>query len=237
MKILLVALLISGLFIFPSCKKVVGEGPVVTETRSVGSFTGISFETAGKVNFTIGPKLPVELIAQQNILDVLQTNIVSGVLHIDFKDNVRVRDYEDIIVNITAPSADYLRLSGSGDMNVLGSLAANNLTMMLSGSGNIYVQTTIIADKINAKVSGSGNISVLNGSAINEDVDISGSGNVELAGVTAQNATTRTSGSGDVKVNLSKSLGVHISGSGSVYYHGNPVISTHISGSGRVIPF
>jgi len=77
----------------------------------------------------------------------------------------------------------------------------------------------------------------LNGSAINEEIDISGSGNVDLANVPAQVATTRTSGSGDVKVNLSKSLDVHISGSGSVYYHGNPMISTHISGSGKVIPF
>ena len=29
------------LFIFPSCEKVVGEGPLVTQTRSVGNFTGV----------------------------------------------------------------------------------------------------------------------------------------------------------------------------------------------------
>lgn len=237
MRTLSVAMLVSGLFIFSSCKKIVGEGPVVTETRSIGNFTGISFETAGKVNFNTGPEWRVELSAQRNILDVLQTNLVNGVLHIDFKDNVRASNYEEIIANITAPSADYLRLSGSGDLNVRGDLAASSLTMMLSGSGNIYVQTAVIADKIKAKVSGSGSISILNGSAINEDVDISGSGNVELAGVTAQNAATRTSGSGDVKLSVSKKLDVHISGSGSVYYQGNPVITTHISGSGRVIPF
>ena len=237
MKTLITALIVAGLFILPSCRKVVGEGPVVTETRTVGSFTGISFETAGKVNFTIGPEQHVELIAQQNILDVLQTNIVSGVLHIDFKDNVRVRNYEEIIVNITAPSADYLRLSGSGDINANGIIAANSFTMTISGSGNIYVQNATIADKIKASVSGSGSMSILDGSAINEDIDISGSGNIDLAGVPAQYGATRTSGSGDVKVNLSKSLDVHISGSGSVYYRGSPVISTHISGSGKVIPF
>ncbi len=237
MKILLGAFLVTALFIFPSCRKVNGEGPVVTETRSVGNFTGISFETAGKVNFTIGLERRVELMAQRNILDVLQTNIASGVLHIDFKDNVRVKNYEEIIVNITAPYADYLRLSGSGDMNVHGDLAANGLTMTISGSGNIYVQKAAIGDKIKASVSGSGSMSILNGSAINEDIEISGSGNIDLGGVPAQFAATRTSGSGDVKVNLSKSLDVHISGSGSVYYHGSPVISTHISGSGKVIPF
>jgi hypothetical protein len=237
MKILLIALFVASFFILPSCRKVVGEGPVVTQTRSVGSFTGISFETAGKVNFTIGQEQRVELIAQQNILDILQTNIVSGVLHIDFKDNVRAKNYEEIIVNITAPSVDYLRLSGSGDMNVHGDLAANGLTMTISGSGNIYVQNAVIADKIKASVSGSGSMSILNGSAINEDIDISGSGNIDVAGVPAQYAASRTSGSGDVKVNLTKTLDVHISGSGSVYYHGSPVVSTHISGSGKVIPF
>jgi len=225
------------LFIFPSCEKVVGEGPLVTQTRSVGNFTGVSSEMSGKVNFTIAPDYKVEITAQQNILDVLNTNVVDGVLHIDFKNNVRVRQHEDLLINITAPYADYFRLSGSGNMNVQGDIAADNLKLTLSGSGDITVQNAVIADKIDADVSGSGNISIANGSAVNEDVDISGSGKVEMAGVDAENAVTHTSGSGDVKLSLSKNLDVHISGSGSVFYHGNPIISTHISGSGRVIPF
>jgi len=122
-----IAMLVLGLIGFSSCRKVVGEGPLVTETRAVGNFTGVSFETSGKVNLTIGPDFRLELTAQQNILDVLQTNVASGVLHIDFKDNVRVKNYEEVIVNITAPTVDYLRLSGSGDMNVTGNNVANGL--------------------------------------------------------------------------------------------------------------
>jgi len=148
------SLLVLGLIGFSSCRKVVGEGPLVTETRTVGKFTGVSFETSGKVNLTIGHDFRLELTAQKNILDVLQTNVASGVLHIDFKDNVRVKNYEEIIVNITAPTVDYLRLSGSGDMNVTGNNVANGLTMTLSGSGNIFVQSAAIADKIKASVSG-----------------------------------------------------------------------------------
>jgi hypothetical protein len=230
-------LLAAALFIFSSCRKVVGEGPLVTETRPVSNFTGISSEMSGKVNFTIGPNYKVEITAQRNILDVMNTHVVNGVLHIDFKDNVRVRAHEDITVNITAPAADYFRLSGSGNMNVMGDITANNLNVRLSGSGDIGIQNAVVADKIDMEVSGSGNISIANGSAINEDLEISGSGKIELAGVTAQNAVTHTSGSGDVKVVVSKYLEAHISGSGCVYYHGNPIISTHISGSGRVIPF
>jgi len=236
-KLVVILLLVAGLFIFPSCEKVVGEGPLVTQTRTVGNFTGVSSEMSGKVNFTIAPDYKVEITAQQNILDVLNTNVVNGVLHIDFKNNVRVKQHEDLLINITAPYADYFRLSGSGNMNVQGDITANNLKVTLSGSGDITVQNAVIADKIDTDISGSGNISIAGGSAVNEDVDISGSGKVEMAGVDAQNAVTHTSGSGDVKLALSTNLDAHISGSGSVYYHGNPIISTHISGSGRVIPF
>ena len=235
--VVVILLLVAGLFIFPSCEKVVGEGPLVTQTRTVGNFTGVSSEMSGKVNFTIAPDYKVEITAQQNILDVLNTNVVNGVLHIDLKNNVRVREHEDLLINITAPYADYFRLSGSGNMNVQGDITANSLKVTLSGSGDITVQNAVIADKIDTDISGSGNISIAGGSAVNEDVDISGSGKVEMAGVDAQNAVTHTSGSGDVKLALSTNLDAHISGSGSVYYHGNPIISTHISGSGRVIPF
>jgi hypothetical protein len=237
MKSSITLLLIAALYLLPSCEKVVGEGPLVTETRIVSNFNGVSLETSGKVNLTIGPEYKVELTAQRNILDVLQTNVASGVLHIDFKDNVRATHYEDIIANITAPSVNSLRLSGSGDINVFGDDITNTLKISVSGSGNIAMQKALVADKINVDVSGSGNIAILNGSAINEDVKISGSGNVDLVGVTAENATTRTSGSGDVKLQVSKKLDAHISGSGSVYYRGNPIISTQISGSGRVLPY
>lgn len=237
MKRSLAVLVVAGLFIFSSCTKVVGEGPLVTEQRSVGNFTGISSEMSGKVNFTIAPVYKVEVTAQRNILDVLQTNVVNGVLHIDFKNSVIVKTHEDVTINITAPAADYFRLSGSGNMDVYGDVAASNLQVKLSGSGNIAIEKAVVVNKIDAEMSGSGNINIMNGSAVNEDLRISGSGEINVAGVAAENAVTHTSGSGDMKVMLSKKLDAKISGSGSVYYHGNPIISTQISGSGKVLPF
>ena len=233
--ITVIALLMASFFIFPSCEKIVGEGPIVTETRSTGNFTGISSEMSGKVNIRIANEFKVEVSAQRNILDVLQTHVVDGVLHIDFKDFVRVRTHEDLLINITVPTANYFRLSGSGDMHVHGDLATNSLQVKMSGSGNIFIEKAVVASGIDADISGSGNISILNGSAINQDLKISGSGKMEFAGVSSENAVTRISGSGDMKLVVSKKLDATISGSGSVYYHGNPIINTKISGSGKVI--
>lgn len=231
--------LFAGLIVFfTSCSKdtVWGEGPVVTETRAVINFNGVSAAIPGKINFAVDPVFKVEVTAQGNILQVLRTRVKDGVLEIDFPNDVKVRKHEDITVNISGPTVDYLRLSGSGNMNVTGNLITNLLGMHVSGSGNIAVQQAAIEDKINADISGSGNISIASGSAKNEELHISGSGNINISNVIAERAEIHISGSGDMKVNLSQFLDAHISGSGSVLYLGNPVISTHVSGSGSVKP-
>lgn len=226
-----------SLFFFPSCEKVVGEGPVVTETRSVTGFKSISVSISGKVNYKIDPVYKVEVQAQQNILDILQTNKVGDELVIKFQDGKRVKSHEEILVTISAPFADAVNLSGSAEFNLVNALTAPNLGLRVSGSGNINVLQADLADKLTATISGSGNITVSNGSAKNESLKISGSGNINVGNVAGEKGVTEISGSGNIQTRLSQTLDATISGSGSVYYRGNPVITTHISGSGKVKPF
>jgi hypothetical protein len=236
MKKSVLVLFAAAIFILPSCRKVVGDGPLVTETRSTGNFTGVASGISGKVYITIGPVMKVDVTGQQNILNILNTHVVNGILKIDFKNDVRIKSHEEIVAHITMPALDYLRLSGSGNMDVQGDVVTNNLDINVSGSGNIAVEQAAVDNKINATVSGSGNIKVMDGSAKKIDLTISGSGGIEMPDVPSENATTHTSGSGIMKINVIKTLESSISGSGSVYYYGNPVISAHISGSGKLIP-
>ncbi|MET0392880.1 MAG: head GIN domain-containing protein [Chitinophagaceae bacterium] len=238
MKNKVIAVLVLFSCIVTSCTKerLVGEGPVVTETRSLSGFTGVSSGCSGRVNFRVDPVYKVEVTAQQNILDVLRTRVVNGVLDIDFKNNVNIRRHEDIVINVSAPSAGYFRLSGSGSIYTEGSMATNRLTLEVSGSGSMFLQQAVIAGKLDARISGSGSMTIAAGSAGNEELHISGSGNMDFSNLAAAQAETHISGSGDMKVNLSQSLDARISGSGSVYYKGNPLITTHISGSGKVKP-
>lgn len=228
-----------SIIVMNSCTKdrIWGEGPLETETRSVNNFTGISSSVSGKVNFKIDPVYKVEIIAQRNILDVIETYVDNnGVLRVRFQNNVNVRDHEDITVNISAPNIYHLGLSGSGDMETTGNLATTHLDIEVSGSGNIIVANAVVSGEIDARISGSGNITVQSGSAVNEDLRISGSGDLNMADVVAQRAEINISGSGDVKVNLSQTLNARISGSGSVLYRGTPAITMQVSGSGEVRP-
>jgi hypothetical protein len=223
------------LFVFASCEKVVGEGPVVTETRNISNFSGLDLRVSGQVNYTQSPDYKVEVRAQQNILGYLETYVSNNRLVIRFDDDVRVRTHEDITVNISAPDLNSLRVSGSGDIVANGALTPTSMDMDISGSGNIMV-SKLEADYLDATISGSGDIKVLNGTANEEKLRISGSGDMDLANVLSRYVNTTTSGSGDIRVHATDRLNVTISGSGSVYYRGQPSINTHISGSGKVRP-
>jgi len=236
MKKVLFMLAAAVLLTSSSCKKVVGEGDLQTETRNITGFSGVSVSIGGKIYYKIAPEYKVEITAQRNILDVIQASKSSGHLILKIKDGVRIKSNEEITVNISAPTADFLHLSGTGDLAVIGSIISTNLDMSISGTGNITVQSVTVTDKIDASISGTGDITVQSGVSKNEDLRISGSGKLFIDGVVAEKATTTISGSGDMQVNLSQTLDATISGSGSVYYRGHPLISTSISGSGKVKP-
>lgn len=233
-KISLSFLLIAFLALFSSCEKVVGEGPVVQQVIPVANFSKLCVSVRGHVNYAIGPVYKVEVLARQNIIDVMRFNKNGDELVIKIQNGVIVSRNEDITVNITAPLIKDVSLSGSGTVSVTGPVTGNQLDLSVSGSGSIEVQQAAISDKLTGTVSGSGSITVFSGTTYNESLDISGSGSINFAGIQAEKATTHTSGSGTMKVKVAQTLNAHISGSGSVYYLGSPVITSQVSGSGRV---
>jgi hypothetical protein len=219
---------------FTSCERIVGEGDLRTETRSTGNFSGVETQISGNIYYTQGNEYKVELTAQQNILNIMETPIINNKLIVRFRNNVRVKSHEQITVRVTAPSISSVNSSGSGNVTVLSPLTANNLSFSLSGSGNISLPV-ITTSHLEATISGSGNVYLSSGSATTTHFKISGSGNIDAQNIQSKSSITNTSGSGTIKLNASETLDVTISGSGSVFYIGNPVINTNISGSGRVI--
>jgi DUF4097 and DUF4098 domain-containing protein YvlB len=227
--------LISGLLItLNACKKVVGKGPVVSETRTTREFSEIDFGVPGEVIFHEANDVKIEIEAQRNIIDIIETYVSGDELKIKVRDNRNISSSENIRITVHAPGVHSLRLSGSGILTVPGDFSPTNADLRLSGSGKIKMNS-INTDILEIRLSGSGKIEVLDGSAVNEIIAVSGSGDVDLQNVEGEKANTQTSGSGNIKLNASKELEVKISGSGDVYYTGNPEINVSVSGSGRLI--
>jgi hypothetical protein len=217
-----------------SCRKIIGEGPVVSETRSTREFSEIDFGVPADITYIKSDETEIEIEAQRNIIDVIETYVSGNELNIKVREGRNIHSHEQIRITVKAPSVHGFAVSGSGALQIIGGIEGDNAKLRVSGSGKILADE-INASSLEARISGSGSINALDGIADHLDLDISGSGDINLLPVLAKTATTQTSGSGNMHVNVSDDLDVRISGSGDVFYEGNPEVNVSISGSGRLI--
>lgn len=206
-----------------------GEGPRVEKDMNIDDFEGIRLTINADVYLTPGRSQSVRISAQQNIIDLIETDVDGGIWKISTEENLD--DHSKIKIYITAEQMNYVKLSGSGDIYTEGTFenAGNTVEVGVSGSGDLQFRTN--ARSIEAGISGSGDIE-LDGSAENIEVGISGSGDIDAIDLTARNCQVRISGSGTAKVHATQDLNVRVSGSGDVYYRGKPNVQSRISGSG-----
>ena len=205
-----------------------GEGPTSSQNLTVDDFTGIHLAINAEVVISQGSRQSVSVDAQQNIIDMLETDVSGGVWTI--KTENPIRNHKPIKITITVPELSYAKISGSG--NIIGQnafTASDEFETGISGSGDIQLE--IVTEELSAAISGSGDIQ-LSGEAEEFSIAISGSGDIDAENLEAEEVEVRVSGSGDCKVHATAELDVRVSGSGDVYYKGNPRIHSRVSGSG-----
>lgn len=217
-----------------SCEKISGQGPVVTEVRTISHFTGINTAIEGDVYVYQDSVFKVELLAQQNILDAIESSVDEGVLNIGFKSGVRIGPHDRVKVYITMPEVHGLAISGSGLLTALQPIEADDLQLKVEGSGNISL-SSLTGNTVSGSIDGSGNITVYDGTAANEQLDLNGNGLLDFSGLNTLKADADISGSGAIKVNVQRTLHATISGSGVIYYTGNAQVNANNSGSGKVV--
>ncbi|MFN7289273.1 MAG: head GIN domain-containing protein [Pirellula sp.] len=174
-----------------------GSGVSKTESRNVADFKSVSSEAVGDVNVTIGDSQSVEVTIDDNLLPLLVTEVVDGVLKVkttgSFSTSIGLK------VNVTTPSLDSIHSSGVGNIKIEG-LDSEQLAVELSGVGGVTAK----------------------GKVQNLDVTVSGVGSANLRELLAENVSVTVSGVGGAEVYASKSVNASTSGVGSIKVFGNP---------------
>jgi hypothetical protein len=190
-----------------------GSGVPTTQTRVVAAFTAVDLAGGNTVNVWVGGKRSVVVHGDDNLVDRVTTDVVSGTLTIgDVPGSFRT--VTPMFVDIHVPSLDSLRLSGSGILSVTG-IDTRVLNVALPGSGLIRAA----------------------GTATRLVVGLGGSGDAQLEQLTAGDVRAVVSGSGRIVVTATGALDATVSGSGVVVYRGHPAhVRTNVTGSGAVTP-
>jgi hypothetical protein len=210
---LVLVLSTAGCGLFSGFAGVKGSGVESTQERQVGPFTHIDLKGSSDVTVHIGEPLSLTVTTDDNLLDLIETTVVDGVLVIRSKESYSTRTGVD--VDIVVPSIEGIEISGSGGISVE-NLDADTFDARISGSGDILVKGT--AERIKAVVTGSGTI--------------------DLDRLEAHHATARVDGSGDISLFADESLDAVVAGSGDINYRGKPEdVRTDVRGSGDIRGF
>ncbi len=208
------------------------------ETRTVDTFSKLSFRVPGKLYLKQGSPQKVELEGPKDVLNEIETEVSGGKLTIGKEGrwfNWNWDSKDKITVYITVKDIEAISVSGSGDVIGQGKFTTGDLHLNVSGSGFLQVEADATGN-VEADVSGSGDVD-LKGSCNNFDSDVSGSGKVILSLAVKGMADFGVSGSGKIQATgTAKEVKAGISGSGKVLAANleTDKCTVRISGSGDV---
>lgn len=238
-KIFITGILISlvaftGCYYYGPC--INGIGPSIFEVREITDFTEVKNEGSFDVRITEADEFFVEIEAQENLLPIIETFVSGSTLVIQKQFGTCFRSNSPIIVYVSLPRLEAVKLTGSGKVSAdVGD--SQFFDCINSGSGKISVDT-VFSGTFGIKNSGSGTVEVLESYADEISLVLTGSGTVDAG--TVYNTTEvniRHSASGRIFCSIIDGVRVEasLSGSGRIILDGDAVVADYsLSSSGKV---
>ncbi|MEQ8908430.1 MAG: head GIN domain-containing protein [Vicingaceae bacterium] len=225
----LLPLFLSSCLFWGNCEE--GKGPVVEKTIEVKNFEELELSGSHTVYLSQGNTQSVKIKAQENLIELLNTQVEGGEWDIHFKKCVKSK--EKIEFYVTVPNLNEIAIEGSGEIIGKTPFESDKMELEISGSGEIHVELVNVKE-LDSEINGSGDLK-LSGTTKNHEIEINGSGDVDAYDLQTDNTKVEINGSGDVKINVSYELNVEVNGSGDVYYKGDVKnIHTEVNGSGEI---
>jgi hypothetical protein len=229
--ILALLLLTSGCVLPMRTTRVIGSGNTISEVRNVSDFDSIRLSGIGTLVITQGNRESLEITAEDNIIEYLQSKVVGKNLRLDIRDFINLDPTEDITYKVTVVDLEKIDISGLGDLEIE-SLQTSRLHIDISGSGDADLNDLMVNDLF-IDISGLGNVKV-SGETETQRVNLSGAGFYNAENLTTSEAKVSISGTGKAVVWVQDNLDIELSGLGDFKYYGSPNLKTDISGLGTV---
>jgi Putative auto-transporter adhesin, head GIN domain len=188
-----------------------GSGVIKTESREVTTFSSISFKSVGKLKIQQTGKESLSIIAEDNILPVLESRVSDQTLYISNASKSSINPTQPIEFVVEVKSLERLDINGVGSIQVK-DIQGKRLSVSLDGVGGIAI---------------AGNVDVL-------ELNLDGVGSFNGEELRAKQATVQNKGVGSAVVNVSEELNATVLGLGSIEYIGSPQVKESVKGMGSV---
>jgi hypothetical protein len=229
-----------------------GSGSVIEETRAVSGFSGVGLATAGLLSIEAGDTESLRIVAEDNLVDLIETEVRGRELTIRSAGGVYLRPTGSIRYFLTVKELNEISIYSSGDIQAP-DLKAGDFSINVSSSGNLDIKD-LEAGTLHVGISSSGDVRIGVLKADTIDVNINSSGDLDIAGgeVRYQNIKVNSSGdyrapqmasdeaeaylnsSGSATIRVQNHLKARLNSSGDIRYRGNPAVAVKKNSSGDI---
>lgn len=232
----IIAILVA--LLFQSCQfavdlgdNVKGSGNVKTEQRNVSEdFTNIEVSQGIDLIITQSDTKSIEVEADDNIIEHIETSISSGVLTIKMDKNVRTKSARKVKVSL--PIIEALSSSSGATITNNGVLKSNSLD--LDASSGSEMELSLETENLISESSSGSEIN-LKGKALKLEANSSSGSEINASELLANEVTAGSSSGSSIDVHPILSLNAKASSGSAINYFNIPKTVTKSSSSGGSI--
>lgn len=212
---------------FGSGKK--GNGIVTNETREItGEFTMVSASEGLDVYVTNGDEFEITVEADENIIDLIATDIKNDKLRIHAIENIGRATKK---VFVTLPEIIGLQSSSGANLRTENTLHTDKLD--IDASSGAMLQIELVANEVEIDASSGANLN-LSGDTNTLYIDASSGANINAKKLISKVCKAGASSGGNLSVNVSEALTADASSGGNISYSGEAKVTKKKSVSGSV---
>ena len=204
-----------------------------TETRQVSNFNGIKVSTGIDLYITMGTTEEVKIVADDEIIDDLITEVKDGTLRIYMKQSNSWFNWnsgnQTRKAYVTVKDLQEIQASSGSDVNSENTLNGENLKVSASSGSDVTLDIHYKNFSLDAS---SGSDAKISGKTKNFEAEASSGSDIKAQDLESTICKINVSSGSDASVNVTDELYAKASSGADVRYYGNPQVKDIDESSG-----
>lgn len=206
-----------------------GNGIVAEDNRNVSEeFTVVSASEGLDVYVTQSNDFKIVVEADENIIDLIGTDIRNGKLTIHAIENIGRATKK---IHVSLPNISGLSSSSGAQLTTINTIEAENI--FLDASSGADLEVSLVANEVNADASSGADIQIA-GKTNMLFADASSGADIKAKSLMTKNCNADASSGADISLNVSESLTADASSGADITYTGQATVQKSKSSSGSV---
>jgi len=210
---------------------VAGTAWAASEDRDVPAFDSVHVASGIRAAITVGPRKPVHLEADRDVLELIETRVEEGTLHVGFKARSRVRETGEVTVTIQTPELH--AVAGSSGAQVRATFTHSTESAIAASSGSEIHVRGVDARQLAIEGS-SGAMLEVSGRADQVELHLSGGAHLDARQFEARDVDVHGSGGSAAELRASGKVRGALSGGSEMHVRGGARASVSTSGGSEL---